>query len=221
MIPHSQRPSIVEVISGYLILKKVGRNYFGLCPFHLDKNPSFTVNEEKGLFYCHGCHEGGDVIRFIELIEGLDFKGALAHLGLNDQPRPTRAKIKTRERVRQASRNLATWALSVSERVGTRMRELGQRSYTARKLLNELPGADKRLLREVIQRDEREWQILSALDEDMDDPEQIANLWADRETIEPLAGYSGTYSNEEIEGIFPPITDAYKQRLVSYVRGEA
>ena len=214
------KPPILETVTQYVDLRRQGRNYVGLCPLHAEKTRSFSVNEDKGSFYCYGCHEGGDVIRFIEKIENVDFKGALAHLGLADQPRPTRAVIKKRETIRQASRNLAGWALALSERIGTQMRENGQRVYTVQKILKELPEADDRLLQEVIQRDEREWQILSALDEDMVDPEQIVNLWIDRESIEQLAGYSRTYSNEEIENIFPPITDAYMQRLTRYVRGE-
>lgn len=58
-------------------LKRSGRNYFGLCPFHKEKTPSFSVNPELGLFKCFGCGEGGDVIKFLEKIEGLDFPNAL------------------------------------------------------------------------------------------------------------------------------------------------
>lgn len=215
------RPNIVEVVSGYVPLRKSGKEYNGLCPFHSEKTPSFTVSEDKGVFHCFGCGEGGDVIRFIELIEGFDFKGALAHLGLNDQPRPTRGEISKRELARQTSKNLTAWVLNMSESIGARMRELGQRAHTAQKILKELPGADERLLREVIQRVEGEWQILSALDEDLLDPTQTATLWEDRETIGRLVGNNRTYSNEEIENMHPPLTDAYRQRLTRYARGEA
>lgn len=69
---------IVSVITQYVpSLKRSGRNYFGLCPFHKEKTPSFSVNPELGMFKCFGCQEGGDVIKFIEKIEGLEFPKAL------------------------------------------------------------------------------------------------------------------------------------------------
>ena len=55
---------IVDVISQYISLKRSGRNYFGLCPFHNEKTPSFSVNEEKGFYHCFGCGEHGDIISF-------------------------------------------------------------------------------------------------------------------------------------------------------------
>jgi len=59
------RASIVEVISDYVTLKKAGRNHMGLCPFHGEKTPSFTVSEEKGIYHCFGCHAGGSVFQFL------------------------------------------------------------------------------------------------------------------------------------------------------------
>ncbi len=71
---------IVEVVSSYVKLKKVGRNYVGLCPFHSEKTPSFTVSPEKQIFKCFGCGAGGDVITFYMKIKGLSFKEALFEL---------------------------------------------------------------------------------------------------------------------------------------------
>ncbi len=67
---------IVEVISPYTQLKKVGKEWRGLCPFHNEKTPSFFVNREKGVYYCHGCHKGGNAITFIADIENVDYKRA-------------------------------------------------------------------------------------------------------------------------------------------------
>jgi DNA primase len=67
------RADIQSVISGYVNLKKSGKNYSGLCPFHKEKTPSFTVDTRKQLYHCFGCGEGGDVISFIMKIENLDF----------------------------------------------------------------------------------------------------------------------------------------------------
>ncbi|MBR3392602.1 MAG: DNA primase [Firmicutes bacterium] len=64
---------IVSVISGYVSLTKKGANHFGLCPFHGEKTPSFSVNEREQFFHCFGCHAGGNVFTFIMKIENLDF----------------------------------------------------------------------------------------------------------------------------------------------------
>lgn len=71
---------IVSLISEYLPLKKSGTNYVGLCPFHNEKTPSFTVSESKEFFHCFGCGEGGDGVTFIMKKENLDFPGAIKFL---------------------------------------------------------------------------------------------------------------------------------------------
>ncbi len=72
--------NIVDVISTFVRLKKAGRNYVGLCPFHADKDPSFTVNEAKGFFYCFGCKAGGDVVSFIKMYRNCTYYEALQEL---------------------------------------------------------------------------------------------------------------------------------------------
>jgi DNA primase len=64
---------IVDIISEIVLLKKVGRNYVGLCPFHAEKTPSFTVSPEKQIFYCFGCGNGGNVFNFLMNHDGLSF----------------------------------------------------------------------------------------------------------------------------------------------------
>jgi DNA primase len=71
---------IVTIISDYVSLKKSGTNYIGLCPFHNEKTPSFSVSESKQFFHCFGCGEGGDVLTFIMKKENLDFKDAVQFL---------------------------------------------------------------------------------------------------------------------------------------------
>lgn len=71
---------IVEVVGEYVQLKKQGRSYFGLCPFHGEKTPSFSVSPEKQIFYCFGCQTGGNVYTFMMEIEGLSFLEACTHL---------------------------------------------------------------------------------------------------------------------------------------------
>lgn len=72
-----QSNDIVEVISQYVHLKRSGRNFFGLCPFHNEKSPSFSVSPDKQIFHCFGCGVGGNVISFISKIEGIGFKESI------------------------------------------------------------------------------------------------------------------------------------------------
>ena len=74
------RADIVEVINTYVPLKKRGANFLGLCPFHKEKTPSFTVSQDKQIYKCFGCGAGGNVISFVSKIENLDFKDTLEHL---------------------------------------------------------------------------------------------------------------------------------------------
>jgi DNA primase len=71
---------IVEIVSSYVRLKRVGRNFVGLCPFHSEKTPSFVVSPEKQIFKCFGCGVAGDVVSFYTKIKGITFKEALLEL---------------------------------------------------------------------------------------------------------------------------------------------
>jgi len=75
-----ERNDIVDIVSMYTDLKGAGNRYTGLCPFHREKTPSFFVNKEDQLFYCFGCHEGGNIINFVEKINNLDFVEAVKYL---------------------------------------------------------------------------------------------------------------------------------------------
>ena len=64
---------IVDIISQYVVLKRSGRNFFGLCPFHKEKSPSFSVSPDKQIFHCFGCGVGGNVFHFLSKIENINF----------------------------------------------------------------------------------------------------------------------------------------------------
>lgn len=74
------RNPIEDVVSQYVNLKRSGSNLFGLCPFHGEKTPSFSVSPDKGIYYCFGCHKGGSVINFEMEIEGLSYPDAVRAL---------------------------------------------------------------------------------------------------------------------------------------------
>ena len=85
------RTDIVSVVSQYLTLKKDGRRYWGLCPFHNEKTPSFSVNADLNLYYCFGCKAGGNVVQFVMEMERVSFVEAVKilaeriHLPLPEQ----------------------------------------------------------------------------------------------------------------------------------------
>src|SRR5918993_4197701 len=72
--------SIVDVISQHVQLKRTGRNWVGLCPFHPERTPSFNVREETGRYRCFGCDKSGDVFTFVQEVEHVDFVGAVEAL---------------------------------------------------------------------------------------------------------------------------------------------
>ncbi len=71
---------IVEVVGSYLPLKRAGANFVALCPFHKEKTPSFNVNPQKQIFHCFGCHQGGDVFKFVQEYENIGFAEAVRRL---------------------------------------------------------------------------------------------------------------------------------------------
>jgi DNA primase len=77
VIDQAKRTDLVALVKAKGIeLKKNGKGYFGLCPFHADKNPSLSINPSKNLWQCFGCGAAGDAIRFVELFDQVDFKEA-------------------------------------------------------------------------------------------------------------------------------------------------
>ena len=109
-----QRSDIVDVISSYVRLNKKGSNYFGLCPFHNEKTGSFSVTPAKQMFYCFGCHEGGNVITFIQKHENMTFTEAIRFLADRagiELPEQTDGQARERE-------NQRTQLLAVNREAG-------------------------------------------------------------------------------------------------------
>lgn len=78
-----RKNDIVSIVSKYVSLQQRGSKYWGCCPFHHEKTPSFCVDQYEGLYHCFGCKEGGDVITFVEKIESCDFQDAIQRLAEN------------------------------------------------------------------------------------------------------------------------------------------
>jgi len=112
------RVSLEEVVSEYVPLKQKGRRFWGCCPFHNEKTPSFSVDSEAQLYYCFGCHKGGTAINFVMDMERMDFMDAVrlladrAHMELperSSQPGEASANRDERERMYEANRVAARY----------------------------------------------------------------------------------------------------------------
>lgn len=110
---------IVEVISEYVALRKSGRNFMGLCPFHREKTPSFCVSLDKQIFKCFGCSEGGNVISFIMKLENLDFWDSVEFLAERAHIDLSRYEIKTfQNKKNQDNANLKETLFKINKEVG-------------------------------------------------------------------------------------------------------
>jgi DNA primase len=130
---------LVEIISGYVALKKSGQNYVGLCPFHGEKSPSFTVSPSKQLFHCFGCGAGGNLFTFLMKMEGLTFPEAVRSLsqriGLvlaeSSNPNP---EVRQKSRLRSL---LQLAAQQFQEQLRTDARAAKARAYLAERGISE------------------------------------------------------------------------------------
>ena len=171
------QPSIIQVIGQRVELRKAGKEYKALCPFHSERTPSFTVNEDKGLFYCFGCGASGDVFDFVMQFDGVTFPQARKQLGVGSTwPRP-----KAPDPVKTTAAIISEWANELTGKVNTQLRDIGQRARIAR-----LAG-----WREEISLLEREWTILETLADDLQDEGLIIELWRQRETVEGVVEVAG------------------------------
>ena len=166
-VSDNMKPSITEVIGRYIELKRAGKEWRGLCPFHDEKTPSFFVNEEKGVAHCFGCQWSGDVFDFVMGVEGLDFKGARAHLGMT----ASRIAKPRKSPERQAAEVITAWANEMSLKISARMRVLG----------HGLLGGEP-----IEGYCERQWAILETLDQDLANPRLLPELWKQRESVEVI-----------------------------------
>jgi hypothetical protein len=193
------KPSIVSVIGERVELRKAGKEFIGRCPFHADQTPSFSVNEEKGLFHCFGCGESGDVFSFIMKLDGVSFPEACARLGLDSrQPGP-----QAPDALLNTARAITVWANKQTAKANSLLRDIGQRMRLAKELQWQ------------VQRLSRAWIILVDLSEDLQDPSCAISLWESRDTVENLLQDAEPEAPEE----FPPLTDEYREQLRRYVRG--
>ena len=167
---HIDRPSLVEVVEQSGIhLRRAGKELVGLCPFHDEGTPSFSINPDKELFHCHGCQAGGDVFTYVMQLKGLTFVEAKSYLRV-DGPRHFLKPMKPPERV--AAGVIVAWSKKSSLALSFRMRLL------ARGMTGE-EGADELC--------SRQWHLLEVLDDDLANAMLIPELWKQRDVVERIA----------------------------------
>ncbi len=121
------RLPIAEIVGRYVRLVRRGREFTGLCPFHQEKTPSFTVSEEKGFYHCFGCNQHGNAVDFIMAVEGLEFGQAILRLadltGLQPPARTGKKTTETEKTLYHANEAAARWfSLSLSGSLGQEAR---------------------------------------------------------------------------------------------------
>lgn len=110
------RINIEDLVGGYVQLKKAGRNLRGLCPFHGEKTPSFMVSPEKGIAYCFGCHQGGDIFKFTQLVENVNFVEAV-HILAEKANVPVPQKMPALNNKRLKVIEINKWAVQFYEEI--------------------------------------------------------------------------------------------------------
>jgi hypothetical protein len=190
------KPSLVEVVGQRVELRRVGHQWRGLCPFHAEKTPSFFVDEEKQVFYCHGCHEGGDVISFIMKLDGLTFSEACRSLGIEGNGKRPAPRISPN---RCAAVLLAGWLNHEYLLLGVRLRELSQEIAIGQQIPNS----------KFVESLTGEWEILADIHEDLQKPQHAEEFWLARDFIEEL---TADVEQEPLDE-FPPMTEVYRNYL--------
>lgn len=197
------KPSIVESIGAHVQLRRAGKEYIGACPFHPDKIPSLSVNEDKGVFHCFGCGESGDVFDFLMKFNGVSFGEAARSLGVEPGRMPERPK---NDPIQEQAVIVCAWANEQFDKAQNLLRDVGQRERLARELNWQAQ----------VEHCNREWEILSVLSDDLQEPKEIMSLWAERESVEAMLADAIPEPLPD----FPPITDEYRGHLKAVVRGE-
>lgn len=168
------RCDIADVVGSYVNLTPKGGNQFGLCPFHNEKTPSFSVNTGKQIYYCFGCHKGGGVINFIMEIENLSFPEAVEFLAkrvgmeVPQSDRRDESAERQRKRLLQLNKETARWYYEVLQsEEGKAVRDYLEKRRISRKVavnfgMGAAPNAWDKLLQEMTRRGYSKQELLAA-----------------------------------------------------------
>ena len=168
------RCDIADVVGSYVNLTPKGGNQFGLCPFHNEKTPSFSVNTGKQIYYCFGCHKGGGVINFIMEVENLSFTEAVEFLAkragmeVPQSDRRDESAERQRKRLLQLNRETARWYYEVLQsEEGRAVRDYLEKRRISRKVavnfgMGAAPNGWDKLLQEMTRRGYSKQELLAA-----------------------------------------------------------
>ena len=168
------RCDIADVVGSYVNLTPKGGNHFGLCPFHNEKTPSFSVNTGKQIYYCFGCHKGGGVINFIMEVENLSFPEAVEFLAkragmeVPQSDRRDESAERQRKRLLQLNKETARWYYEVLQsEEGKGVRDYLEKRRISRKVavnfgMGAAPNAWDKLLQEMTRRGYSKQELLAA-----------------------------------------------------------
>jgi DNA primase len=169
---------LVQVIESYGVeLRRSGKELVGLCPFHDDRHPSFSVSFEKEKWHCFGCQAGGDIVTFVMRIENIDYKSALKMLGREQPPKPPKPRPEVE------------WAKDTLLRVNAVLRDINQCLRLAEKLE----------WQEEINLLSREYEILETIADDLANPRAVPHLFNKKDSLENLLaiGEKGVSDGED------------------------
>src|SRR5262249_4413287 len=201
--PMTDKPNIVEIVeSRGVILHQAGKELTGLCPFHDDNNPSFSVSPDKGLFHCFGCGAGGDVFEFVMRLDGCTFAEAAKSLGVSTNKR-MRRRGPSKEAVA-----VTKWANAQFLHAQSILREINQKLRLAQELS----------WQEEVDCLEREFEIISILSDDLQTPRYAIALYRDPEQSGWVENLLADPPPEEPPE-FPELTPEYRARLEELVKG--
>lgn len=191
-----ERSNILEIVSNYVSLKKSGKNYKGLCPFHSEKTPSFMVNEEKQIFHCFGCGEGGNVFSFLMKIKNITFPEAVEELAKRYGIRINPKEISVREKRELEKRELL---LELNQIVTEYFHKLLQSHHgeEARRYLSQ-----RGIEREIIE----EYKLGYSLDK----WDGLVKYLKERRASLDLASEAGLIIPKKIEGWY----DTFRNRII-------
>jgi DNA primase len=171
-----QQTNIVDVVGQYVQLKKSGKNYLGLCPFHNEKSPSFSVAEDKQIFHCFGCGKGGNVFSFIQEIEGLSFPESVekvadlanisVSLNLTNRPQVVSPKVLEESQLIQIHEKTSElyhhilMNTQVGEKALEYLKERGLTEEVIKTFQIGFAPRDRRLLHKVLEKDNYSDEVL-------------------------------------------------------------
>ena len=170
---HNDKPSILSIVVEHVRLRKSGKEYVGLCPFHSERTPSFYVNEEKGLFHCFGRGGSGDAIRFVELIGRVSFRDAVSILGIGNE---TESKPTITSTQRKAAALAAGWMAEQRRKIGVLLGDI----------LEQIQLADEIYDGELAESLLREQSFLRDLYDDLDVARYAGNFLSLKDSIEQI-----------------------------------